>query len=232
MANQADAVPGITDTELDGTKSKSRFDRTFFLILLLWMVVAGVVGFWLGTNRTGFPADTSAEAGFARDMIVHHANAVEMANLLRDRSGDDAMRLLALDIAMTQQAQIGQMQGWLQVWALPIAPSAPQMAWMGMQVTGLMPGMASQEQLDQLGDLNGVEADIRFLTLMIPHHQAGVAMARALLDRSDRPEVRTLAQAIVTAQENEIALMRDILQQKGGSDIPLTDPMEGMHAAS
>jgi uncharacterized protein (DUF305 family) len=79
-------------------------------------------------------------------MIVHHANAVEMATILRDRTDDDAMRLFALDIMMTQQAQIGQMQGWLQVWGLPIAPSAPEMAWMGMPVEGLMPGMATTEQ--------------------------------------------------------------------------------------
>jgi uncharacterized protein (DUF305 family) len=139
------------------------------------------------------------------------------------------MRLFALDIMMTQQAQIGQMQGWLQVWGLPIAPSAPAMAWMGMPVEGLMSGIATSEQLAELGDLTGVDADVFFLNLMIPHHQAGVDMARAVLDQTDRPEVRALAQAIITAQESEITLMRNLLVEKGAEEIPAGDPMEGMH---
>jgi uncharacterized protein (DUF305 family) len=161
-------------------------------------------------------------------MIVHHANAVEMATNLRDRTNNDAMRLFALDIMLTQQGQIGQMQGWLQVWRLPIASSAPQMAWMGMSVEGQMPGMASAEQLTALNDLDGVEADVLFLNLMIPHHQSGVDMARAVLERTERPEIRALAQAIVTAQESEITIMREMLQEKGAEETPPANSMEGM----
>jgi uncharacterized protein (DUF305 family) len=227
MANEAGALTGNADTPR--TTSTSRFDRTFFLVLALWMLISGVVGFWLGTNRTTFPGDNSAEVGFARDMIVHHANAVDMATILRDRTDDDAMRLFALDVMLTQQGQIGQMQGWLQVWELPIAPSLPQMAWMGMPVEGQMPGMATAEQLAQLDELEGVEADVLFLNLMIPHHQAGVDMARAVLQRTERPEVRALAQAIVTAQETEIAIMREMLQGKGAEETPPADTTDGMN---
>ena len=53
------------------------------------------------------PGDDSAEAGFARDMIVHHAQAVQMAEIVRDKTQSDDMGLLATDIAPTQQAQIG-----------------------------------------------------------------------------------------------------------------------------
>jgi len=61
------------------------------------------------------PGNDSAEAGFARDMIVHHAQAVQMAEIVRDRTKSDNMRLLATDIALGRQAQIGIMQGWLGV---------------------------------------------------------------------------------------------------------------------
>ncbi len=80
---------------------------------------------------TRLPGEGSAEAGFARDMIVHHAQAVQMAEIVRDRTQSDDMRLLAADISLTQQAQIGIMQGWLQVWGLPISGAEPAMAWMG-----------------------------------------------------------------------------------------------------
>jgi uncharacterized protein (DUF305 family) len=48
-------------------------------------------------------------------MMVHHAQAVEMAEIVRDRTENPQTRTLATDIALTQQAQIGQMQGWLAV---------------------------------------------------------------------------------------------------------------------
>jgi hypothetical protein len=61
------------------------------------------------------PGDGSAEAGFARAMMVHHAQAVGMAEIVRDKTENEDVRILATDIALTQQAQIGQMQGWLAV---------------------------------------------------------------------------------------------------------------------
>jgi uncharacterized protein (DUF305 family) len=96
------------------------------------------------------PGNDSAEAGFARDMIVHHAQAVQMAEVIRDKTKSDSMRLLASDISLTQQAQIGIMQGWLGAWGLPITGSEPAMAWMGHPTDGPMPGMATPDELDRL----------------------------------------------------------------------------------
>jgi uncharacterized protein (DUF305 family) len=53
------------------------------------------------------------DRAFARDMIVHHGQAVQLAETVRHRTNSDAMRLLVSDISLTQQAQIGIMQGWL-----------------------------------------------------------------------------------------------------------------------
>jgi uncharacterized protein (DUF305 family) len=99
------------------------------------------------------PGDDSAEAGFARDMIVHHGQAVQMAEIVRDRTESGAVRLLASDISLTQQGQIGIMQGWLGVWGLPITGSEPAMAWMGHPTDGPMPGMATPDEIDRLGKL-------------------------------------------------------------------------------
>ena len=161
------------------------------------------------------PGDSSAEAGFARDMAVHHAQAVEMAEIVRDKTESGEIRTMAADMALTQQAQIGQMQGWLAVWGLPMTGAEPAMSWMGHPTEGRMPGMASPEEINRLRNAPPDEADKLFLELMIPHHQAAVPMAEAVLERTDRPEVERLANAIVASQRGEIEIMREMLQNRG-----------------
>jgi uncharacterized protein (DUF305 family) len=177
--------------------------------------LATLIGFGLGTRQSSAPDEDSPEVGFARDMMMHHAQAVDMATLLRDRTEDPEMRQIALDIMLTQQAQIGQMQGWLAIWQYPVASTDPSMRWMGMTNIETMPGMATQDQLNQLRNLHGVEADGLFLQLMIAHHRGGVLMGEAALERTKSPEVRALAQSIVNAQTSEIAAMQELLIRKG-----------------
>ncbi|WP_370524071.1 DUF305 domain-containing protein [Cellulomonas sp. APG4] len=186
-------------------------------------LAAGVaVGLLLAGSlvRADHPVEGSADVGFARDMQTHHAQAVEMAVLVRDRSDDDELRQVALDIELTQQNQIGQMHGWLSVWGLPLAGTAEPMAWMADHGHGAgaddgevtrMPGLATEEQMAALADAEGVEAERLFLELMIPHHRGGVDMARAALDRAEQPEVRRLAQAMVDAQTAEIVVLEALL---------------------
>ena len=170
------------------------------------------------------PAEGSADVGFARDMQAHHAQAVEMALLVRERTDDPELRQVALDIELTQQQQQGQMYGWLQVWGLPQASSAPPMAWADGHGHGgpeegtgqdAMPGMATAEQLAQLAAADGDEADRLFLELMIAHHEGGVAMARSALERAEEPAVRRLAQAVVDSQTAEIAVLQALLADIG-----------------
>lgn len=190
------------------------------------LVAAAVLVFYL-VNRP--PGDGSAEAGFARDMSVHHAQAVEMAEIALSRTDNPRIRTLATDITLTQQAQIGQMQGWLEVWRLPAASPEPQMAWMGMSVDGRMPGMASPEEINRLREAPPEEMNEQFLRLMIPHHAAAVPMSEAVLDRSDSPVVSTFARKVISAQRAEIQVMQDLLRDLGAPPVPQEDmPMDGM----
>ncbi|MCA1717872.1 MAG: DUF305 domain-containing protein [Actinobacteria bacterium] len=163
------------------------------------------------------PTEDSAEAGFARDMMVHHAQAVQMAEIVRDKTESEEIRTLSADVALTQQAQIGQMQGWLAVWGLPATGREPAMTWMGHPTEGRMPGMASPEELNNLQQASPEEADTLFLQLMIPHHEAALPMAEAVLEETDRPEVERLAGAIAASQRGEIEMMKGLLQQRGVS---------------
>ena len=162
------------------------------------------------------PGNDSAEAGFARDMIVHHGQAVQMAEIIRDKTKSDSMRLLAADISLTQQGQIGIMQGWLGVWGLPITGSEPAMAWMGHPTDGLMPGMATPDELDSLFKLPPDRADVLFLRLMISHHEAAIPMAKAILKRTDEPEVSQLATSIIESQRAEIENMKAMVEKSVG----------------
>ncbi|MFJ6610878.1 DUF305 domain-containing protein [Streptomyces sp. NPDC091289] len=85
-----------------------------------------------GRGNSRVPAASSADAGFARDMAVHHQQAVEMSFIVRDRTDDEDVRRLAYDIANTQANQRGMLLGWLDLWELPkVAPGGePPMAWM------------------------------------------------------------------------------------------------------
>jgi uncharacterized protein (DUF305 family) len=218
-------------------------------LAVLTLVAVGVL--WLMTDRspgstgTGTPGDTSAEAGFARDMAVHHQQAVEMSLIVRDRTDDKEVRLLAYDILTTQATQRGVMQGWLDVWGLDRTSGDPPMTWMKNAPTdgaggkdgmdhgsmkgmdggpayrphdgSLMPGMATDTELDRLRKANGKAAEVLYLKLMTAHHQGGIAMAHGAVERAEDPTVRRLARAMVQGQRSEIALMADLLKERGAS---------------
>ncbi|WP_438854582.1 DUF305 domain-containing protein [Agromyces sp. M3QZ16-3] len=186
----------------------------------------------LSTLGEETPSNTSAEAGFARDMQVHHQQGVELAMIVRDATDDPDVRLLGYDIATTQAQQSGQMYGWLAEWGLPQAGPEPSMTWMtrpaadgsshsnhgsgeAEHVPGEpMPGLATPERVAELRELEGVEAERRFLELMIAHHQGAVVMAEAVLERSTYPVVVSLAESIVASQQAEIELMEGMLAER------------------
>ena len=163
-------------------------------------------------------------------MIVHHAQAVQMAEIVRDRTGSEEIRIMAADIALTQQAQIGMMQGWLEEWGLPIAETEPAMSWMGHPTEGLMPGMATPDEIDLLEKAPPEKADGLFLRLMIAHHRAAIPMTEAILERTDRPVVRQLAEAIGNSQRAEIQTMEGMLRDRIGDSATVElKPQNGSH---
>jgi uncharacterized protein (DUF305 family) len=200
--------------------------RIVAIVVAAVLVVAGA--FLLGRVTTGpapTPTSDSAAAGFLRDMQVHHAQAVEMALLVRDRTDDETVRTIAYDMAVTQAGQSGAMYGLLDAWGLSQHSSLPAMAWtelpaldgsdpgheMGGDAPAGMPGMATPEQLAALRAATGDDAVRLFLELMIPHHESGLEMADAVLARTDVPQVVSLATGIRRAQRAEIVVMQDLL---------------------
>ena len=176
-------------------------------------------GYWLPRGST--PGDGSPEVGFARDMSTHHTQAVEMGMIAYTRASNADVRIMARDIALTQQGQIGMMQAWLQEWNVDPTGSQPVMAWMpdgGASVrNGLMPGMATPAELQQLRQAPGVEEDRLFLRLMIQHHLGGIHMAEAVVKSSKEKEVVEAAQLAIDNQQREMTDMQALQKRIGTS---------------
>jgi uncharacterized protein (DUF305 family) len=201
--------------------------RRWPLLVALGLVVGLLIGLsWPRASGLDLPAETSPEVSFARDMSAHHAQAVAMSVTLLKRASDPAVRLLAQDIALGQQSQIGQMSGWLMVWGRPLSGLEPPMAGMDRAAMGLA-SSADERSLDKLAP---VQAERRFLTLMRRHHLGGVSMASEALKTVERPEVRAFAERVVAAQTSEITVIDAMLAKRPGTDpVPAPmPPMEGM----
>ncbi|CAM5385709.1 DUF305 domain-containing protein [Streptomyces aurantiogriseus] len=191
------------------------------------LVAAGAISYSVaGDNGAGVPSADSADAGFARDMAVHHQQAVEMSYIVRDRTQDEDVRRLAYDIAQTQANQRGMLIGWLDLWGLPKVSSQEPMAWMGMsgmasgEDGALMPGMATNAEMKKLGTLNGKQAEVFFLQLMTDHHKGGIHMAEGCVAKCTVGVEKRLAQGMVEGQESELRLMADLLKERGAKPRP------------
>jgi uncharacterized protein (DUF305 family) len=204
---------------------RRRVRRTAVAAVAAALLAAGAVGYAVvrddGTDPG--PAADSADAGFARDMAVHHQQGVEMSYLVRDRTDDEEVRRLAYDIAQTQANQRGMLLGWLDLWELPKVSTDPPMTWMGMGdmpsagAGSLMPGMATDAEMAKLGTLEGKRAEVYYLRLMTEHHKGGVHMAEGCVERCSVKVEKRLADSMVEAQRSEIALMADLLRERGAT---------------
>ncbi|SEG89321.1 Uncharacterized conserved protein, DUF305 family [Thermomonospora echinospora] len=197
--------------------------RRVSLVLAALVAVVAVIVVAVSVLRPGGPGPDSPEAGFARDMSTHHAQAVRMSFLVRDATEDEAVRLLAYDIINTQSAQIGMMTAWLDQWEAPKVDPGGSMRWMsghgghGGGPAATMPGMATREQLEELENAEGRAAEVLFLKLMIAHHRGGVSMAEAILSRTDHKQVERLARTMVQGQRSEVDLMNTMLRERGAA---------------
>lgn len=205
-----------------------------WLAIVLVAVAVAAVAFAIGrftafgaTAAPVHPGTASAEAGFARDMQVHHGQAVEMAMEIYRKTEDPEVRVLAYDMATAQAGQRGEMYGWLVQWGLPQS-GGPLMAWMaessehGHDEAAATPeereaemGMATPAQLAQLRDATGTEADCLFLELMTRHHRGAIPMAEAVVELGSDPRVDTVAEGMIAAQTGEIGAMDAIASRLG-----------------
>ena len=161
-------------------------------------------------NMTGDQFDKA----YLTDMIAHHQGALNMASQARELATKAEIRTLADAILSSQATEVQQMMDWQQEWGYSTTDSSNPHAGHMMESSGTMgDDMADMEA--NLNGLNGEAYDKEFLKQMILHHQQAVDMSKYADTNAKHQEVKDLAQAVISAQEKEIADMKS-WQQKWG----------------
>jgi uncharacterized protein (DUF305 family) len=161
---------------------------------------------------------TAADVKFMQGMIHHHAQAIDMTELLKTRSNSDDMKKLALRIQVSQTDEIRMMQRWLQAHGQeapdPHAMHMPGMIMPGMDHGPMMAGMLTPEEMAHLATLKGVEFDRVFLAGMIKHHGGAITMVNELFaspGAAQDSNIYAFASDVVADQQMEIDRMSGML---------------------
>lgn len=158
------------------------------------------------------PAHNDADVTFAKGMIPHHQQAVEMSDLALTKAGSPKVKDLATRIKAAQGPEIEKMMGWLRDWGQPYTAGEGEHGAMGHGSTGQGGmGMMSTAEMQQLMNASGAAFDRFFLQGMIRHHEGAVTMAKEEQAKGQFADAKQLAGQIITSQEAEIAEMRGLL---------------------
>jgi uncharacterized protein (DUF305 family) len=162
------------------------------------------------------------DVGFATDMIQHHAQAIQMANITIGREGiDPRVADLAEKIRVSQTGEIDTMSQWLRDWGEPVPEtgfatgdshthSDDPMGSSGGDHTDL-PGMMSAAELRALAKAPDREFDALWIQMMVEHHQGAIAMAEKVQHEGKDEDVADLAADIESVQRREVKDLRDWL---------------------
>jgi len=165
------------------------------------------------TSETSVAAEfNDADVEFARGMIPHHRQAVEMAAIALDPSveaGTDVQDL-ATRIKEAQDPEIELMTGFLAAWGQDA--SGETAGSQGMDEMGETDGMMTDEEMQSMADLRGDEFDRTWMEMMTEHHEGAIAMAEIEISDGDNPDAMALAEQITDAQQAEIDEMRTLLE--------------------
>ncbi|MGP4048227.1 DUF305 domain-containing protein [Streptomyces sp. 2A115] len=153
-------------------------------------------------QRTDDDSPNSADIDYARMMIDHHTQALEMTELASKRAESTRVKRLAERIAAAQGPEIDSMEGWLKTNG-------------GKEKSGghgheAMPGMATEAQLKKLSAAEGKAFDELFLKLMITHHTGAITMATDVLAQGNNIQIGEMADDVIAQQTSEINRMREM----------------------
>ncbi|QEA30529.1 DUF305 domain-containing protein [Microbacterium sp. CBA3102] len=156
------------------------------------------------SSSTPASADANdADIMFASMMKEHHAQAIDMSDMLLSKEGvDERVVALAEEIKAAQEPEIQKMDQWLEEWGADTSDME------GMDHGG---GMMSEDDMQALEDATGADASRLFLEQMIQHHEGAVEMAQEEVDNGQNSDAVALAETIIEAQTTEIATMEDLL---------------------
>ncbi len=160
-----------------------------------------------GGGMGEFSDDKPFDLQFIDQMTMHHQGALMSTRAMIADSDRPELRGLATAIETSQTAQIEQMQAFRTEWYGDVESTSG-----GMDM-GQMEQMMTGDAMTGMADMMGGRSEEMYLQMMIVHHQLGVDMAEEAITRSERPEVRQLAQTITDEQSAQIVLMQSYLAE-------------------
>ncbi|MBA4125096.1 MAG: DUF305 domain-containing protein [Acidobacteria bacterium] len=142
---------------------------------------------------------------FIDTMSAHHKSAIDMAEMTVKKSNNAELKTFAQKIIDDQKKEIAQMKDWREKWYAG-KPEA-----MNMEMSGMNDSMKMMmgDEMKKMEAATGKDFDIHFLDMMTPHHAGAVTMAKEALMKAEHPEIKTLANQIIKAQEAEIKMMNE-----------------------
>ncbi|MEU1084327.1 DUF305 domain-containing protein [Streptomyces sp. NPDC005908] len=149
----------------------------------------------------------AADVAFAKGMIPHHRQAVEMADLAPERAQSPEVKKLAADIRKAQDPEIKTLSGWLTSWGEEV----PAEGAMDHSMHGGVEGMMSAEEMTELEILSGKAFDSAFMEMMIEHHEGAVEMAKTEQADGAYEPAEKMAGQIIISQSAEIEQMNKLL---------------------
>lgn len=163
-----------------------------------------------GGSSAGDTADhNDADVAFAKGMIPHHAQAIDMADMVLARGESSAVKALATRIKEAQTPEIELMRGWLEDWGEEESADDKEH---GMGGSG-DETMMTDDEMAELESVSGAALDEMFLEMMIRHHEGAISMAETEVEDGEFEPALDLARQIITAQTAEIeeinALLKD-----------------------
>jgi uncharacterized protein (DUF305 family) len=170
------------------------------------------------STRATLPPTSPADVKFMQDMIMHHAQAVEMTALIDSHTENKDLRTLGVRISRSQSDEIDFMKRWLKARGEPVSASKEMsgmhMPGMDMKAPVLMPGMLTPAQMDALRKAKGAKFDQLFLAGMIQHHNGALTMVKDLFDTAGSGQDADLfnfATDVDSGQRAEIRIMQAML---------------------
>jgi uncharacterized protein (DUF305 family) len=155
----------------------------------------------------------AVDVTFAKAMIPHHRQAVEMADLAPDRARSAEVRKLAAEIKAAQAPEIEKLSGWLTSWGETVPAEGAMDHSMHGGMDG-MDGMMSAEEMTELENASGQAFDTGFMEMMIKHHEGAVEMAKTEQSAGAHTPARKMAADIIDSQSAEIEQMKKLLGTK------------------
>jgi uncharacterized protein (DUF305 family) len=151
-----------------------------------------------GGNSMAHNIEITDEKVFIREMIPHHQEAMDTSKVVLAQTQDPELKKFTQDVIDAQTREVTQMKGWLK-------------DWFNEEYAG------NSKYMPMMGDLSKFEGkalDKMYVEGMIRHHQGAIDMAQKVLTLNPRPEIKKMADDIISVQQTEVTTLQQWLKTK------------------